>query len=391
MISVAIILASVALILFFTATLAETALTTCNRLRIELDIKQEKRYALEAERLLDNRIHLLLSFKFIRTLLASILAFAAGWVSLFYSNAFVYKASYAVIISIIILSLSGVLIIVGNLIPKWIATRFPDSVLRNLYWFATAVLYITKPLTVKRENNPSMIIDQEDEESAEAEIIHNAINFSDVLLKECMVPRTEVVAISSEATYEEMLELFRESKYSRIPVYEGSIDRITGYVHSKDMLEGQKSLKELSRSIEYYPEEMGARDLLTLMIKNRSSIAVVMDKYGGTAGIVTLEDLIEEIFGEISDELDSEEFREKMVGEGEYIFSARLEIKYLNREYELDIPENDEYETLGGFITWFKEDIPVQGELIEYENLQIKILKTTRNRVELVRLKLLGM
>lgn len=127
------------------------------------------------------------------------------------------------------------------------------------------------------------------------------------------------------------------------------------------------------------------------MIKNRGSIAVVLDKWGGTAGIVTLEDLIEEIFGEISDELDSDEFREKQIGDGEFIFSARLEIKYLNREYELEIPESEEYETLGGFITWFNENIPRQGDVLNYQNFQITILRTTRRRLELVRLNLLDL
>lgn len=236
-----------------------------------------------------------------------------------------------------------------------------------------------------------MIIAEEEEESAEAEIIHNAINFPDVLLRECMIPRTEVVAISSEATPEDILSLFRDSNYSRIPVFEGNIDRITGYIHSKDLLTGKKSAGELLRKIEYYPEETGAKDLLATMIKNRGSIAVVLDKWGGTAGIVTLEDLIEEIFGEISDELDSDEFREKQIGDGEFIFSARLEIKYLNREYELEIPESEEYETLGGFITWFNENIPRQGDVLNYQNFQITILRTTRRRLELVRLNLLDL
>ncbi len=385
----AIIICIVAFILFFFATLTETALTSCNRLRIELDIKQEKRYAIAANTLLENRVFIVLSFKLVRAVLASLFSISAIWIVLLKQS----EISLPVAALLVICSIVGaaIIIIPGSLLPKWIATNDPDVVLKNFYWYASAVAYLAKPVKIRRADNPSMIMEQEEEESAEAEIIHNAINFSDVLLRECMIPRTEVVAISSTATPEEILNLFRDSNYSRIPVYEGSIDRITGYIHSKDMLEGRKSVQELSRRIDYYPEDMGARDLLATMIKNKSSIAVVMDKYGGTAGMVTLEDLIEEIFGEISDELDHEEFREKQTGDGEYIFSARLEIKYLNREYELEIPESEEYETLGGFITWFRENIPSQGEILQYGNLQITILRTTRSRVDLVRLKLLDL
>ncbi|MBP9583639.1 MAG: HlyC/CorC family transporter [Bacteroidales bacterium] len=385
----AIIIAMVGLILFITATLTETALTSCNRLRIELDIKQEKPYAIHAERLLGNKVLLLWSFKFFRSVMTAlatisftVLAFR-GWLPgdmPFYAK-----------VSVIILISALIIILIGTVLPKWIASRYPDVILMNMYWFALFVSRVTSPLSLRRADNPSMIIEEEEEESAEAEIIHNAINFPDVLLRECMIPRTEVVAISSGATPEEILTLFRDSNYSRIPVYDGNIDRITGYIHSKDLLSGKKSAGELLRKIEYYPEEMGAKDLLATMTKNRGSIAVVLDKWGGTAGIVTLEDLIEEIFGEISDELDNDEFREKQTGEGEFIFSARLEIKYLNREYELEIPESEEYETLGGFITWFNENIPRQGDVLTYENIQITILRTTRSRLELVRLKLLGL
>lgn len=385
----AMIIALTGLILFITATLTETALTSCNRLRIELDIKQEKSYAIFAERLLENKVLLLWSFKFFRSVMAAVATVAFAALALdggLTGDMNIYlKSTIVIIISAL------VIILIGTLLPKWIASMYPDVVLMKLYWFALFVSKVTSPLSVRRAGNPSMIIAEEEEESAEAEIIHNAINFPDVLLRECMIPRTEVVAISSEATPEDILSLFRDSNYSRIPVFEGNIDRITGYIHSKDLLTGKKSAMELLRKIEYYPEETGAKDLLATMIKNRGSIAVVLDKWGGTAGIVTLEDLIEEIFGEISDELDSDEFREKQIGDGEFIFSARLEIKYLNREYELEIPESEEYETLGGFITWFNENIPRQGDVLNYQNFQITILRTTRRRLELVRLNLLDL
>lgn len=384
----AIIIAMVGLILFITATLTETALTSCNRLRIELDIKQEKPYAIHAERLLGNKVLLLWSFKFFRSVMTALATIS--FTVLAFKGLLPGDMPFYAKVSVIILISALIIIFIGTVLPKWIASRYPDVILMNMYWFALFVSRITSPLSLRRADNPSMIIEEEEEESAEAEIIHNAINFPDVLLRECMIPRTEVVAISSGATPEEILTLFRDSNYSRIPVFDGNIDRITGYIHSKDLLSGKKSAGELLRKIEYYPEEMGAKDLLATMTKNRGSIAVVLDKWGGTAGIVTLEDLIEEIFGEISDELDNDEFREKQTGEGEFIFSARLEIKYLNREYELEIPESEEYETLGGFITWFNENIPRQGDVLTYENIQITILRTTRSRLELVRLKLLG-
>lgn len=385
----AIIIALVGLILFITATLTETALTSCNRLRIELDIKQEKPYAIHAERLLGNKVLLLWSFKFFRSVMTALATIS--FTVLAFKGLLPGDMPFYAKVSVIILISALIIIFIGTVLPKWIASRYPDVILMNMYWFALFVSRVTSPLSLRRADNPSMIIEEEEEESAEAEIIHNAINFPDVLLRECMIPRTEVVAISSGATPEEILTLFRDSNYSRIPVFDGNIDRITGYIHSKDLLSGKKSAGELLRKIEYYPEEMGAKDLLATMTKNRGSIAVVLDKWGGTAGIVTLEDLIEEIFGEISDELDNDEFREKQTGEGEFIFSARLEIKYLNREYELEIPESEEYETLGGFITWFNENIPRQGDVLTYENIQITILRTTRSRLELVRLKLLGL
>ncbi|PKP36931.1 MAG: hypothetical protein CVT97_07580 [Bacteroidetes bacterium HGW-Bacteroidetes-14] len=382
---IAAVVALFALALLFVISAVEMAFASCNRLRLELDMKQEKSYAPVVDRLLENRTRLYWSLRASGTLFTAVFT-----VALFAAlNPLFYRLTGMLILSAAIVVLLAYLLIIslGTILPKWLASREPDLVLKNLYWFADAIYAALKPVNGRRKNVSALTMAEEEESSAEAEIIQNALNFSEVVIKECMIPRTEVCAIDSQASPEEVIALFRESNYSRIPVYRGSIDRITGYIHSKDMLEGSRPLGELVRPIDFVTEEMGANELLTSMIKNKRSIAVVLDEYGGTAGIVTLEDLIEEIFGEISDELDKEELHEKRVGEDEFIFSARLEIKYLNREYDLELPESDEYETLGGFINFFNENIPRQGDILSYGDYTFTILKTASNRVETVRLK----
>lgn len=382
---IAALVALFALAFLFVISAVEMAFVSCNRLRLELDMKQEKSYAPVVDRLLENRTRLYWSLRASGTLFTAVFT-----VALFTAlNPLFYRLTGMLILSAAIVVLLAYLLIIslGTILPKWLASREPDLVLKNLYWFADAIYAALKPVNGRRKNVSALTMAEEEESSAEAEIIQNALNFSEVVIKECMIPRTEVCAIDSQASPEEVIALFRESNYSRIPVYRGSIDRITGYIHSKDMLEGSRPLGELVRPIDFVTEEMGANELLTSMIKNKRSIAVVLDEYGGTAGIVTLEDLIEEIFGEISDELDKEELHEKRVGEDEFIFSARLEIKYLNREYDLELPESDEYETLGGFINFFNENIPRQGDILSYGDYTFTILKTASNRVETVRLK----
>lgn len=382
---IAAVVALFALALLFVISAVEMAFASCNRLRLELDMKQEKSYAPVVDRLLENRTRLYWSLRASGTLFTAVFT-GALFAAL---NPLFYRLTGMLILSAAIVVLLAYLLIIslGTILPKWLASREPDLVLKNLYWFADAIYAALKPVNGRRKNVSALTMAEEEESSAEAEIIQNALNFSEVVIKGCMIPRTEVCAIDSQASPEEVIALFRESNYSRIPVYKGSIDRITGYIHSKDMLEGSRPLDEMVRPIDFVTEEMGANELLTSMIKNKRSIAVVLDEYGGTAGIVTLEDLIEEIFGEISDELDKEELHEKRVGEDEFIFSARLEIKYLNREYDLELPESEEYETLGGFINFFNENIPRQGDILSYGDYTFTILKTSSNRVETVRLK----
>ncbi len=202
-----------------------------------------------------------------------------------------------------------------------------------------------------------------------------------------MVPRPEIQAVDASEDMETLRKKFVESKLSRILVYSENIDKITGYVHHFDMLKSPKQLKDVIRPIPVIPATMTARDLLLQFIRERKNIAWVVDEYGGTAGIITLEDLMEQIFGEIQDEHDEEEMVQKRVGEGEFIFSGRLEIDYLNREFELNIPEGD-YTTLSGYIINRFEDIPEPGKQFEEDGFIIKILRGTETRIELVNIKL---
>lgn len=230
----------------------------------------------------------------------------------------------------------------------------------------------------------------QNEAENELKIFQNALDFADLRVRDCMVPRVDVEAVDVEATIEELTERFVESKYSRLFVWRNNIDDIIGYVNSKSLFMNPKTINEVMMEVHYVPETMPLQALLEQFTKHRSSIAVVIDEFGGTAGIISLEDVLEQIFGEIEDEHDEAEEIEKQVAEGEYVFSCRLEVKYLNEKYELDIEENKEYDTLAGWIIYHYDGIPAAGEILLIGDLQIKILRTVRSRIELARVKKLG-
>ena len=175
----------------------------------------------------------------------------------------------------------------------------------------------------------------------------------------------------------------------KIVIYEESIDNIVGYVHARDIFDPPDSIKNILRPIEMFPETMAANEFLSELIKSKKSIAVVLDEFGGTSGIITIEDIIEEIFGEIEDEFDIDDNREKKISDNEYIFSSRLEVDYLNEKYNFDFPVSEEYETLGGLIISQHESIPVVNEEIEFENYKFTVLKASKNRIEEVKFELL--
>jgi len=222
----------------------------------------------------------------------------------------------------------------------------------------------------------------------ELQMFQNAIDFRDVKLRECMIPRTEIIATELNTSIQDLIKIFIDSNLSKILIFENTIDVIIGYVHSHDMLKKPLNINQVIKPIIIVPETMLANKLLSAFIEQRKNVAVVVDEFGGTSGMLTLEDVIEEIFGEINDEYDTEDHTEKIISENEYIFSARLEIDYLNEKYELDLPKTDDFETLAGLITHFHESIPVLNDEIIIGNFIFTILEASETRIEKVDLRI---
>ena len=220
----------------------------------------------------------------------------------------------------------------------------------------------------------------------EIQIFQNALEFSKVRAREIMIPRAEIVSLDRYVNPSRLKEIFIKTGLSKILIHQENIDNIVGYISVQHMFNDYKNFKSIIISIEFVPESMFINDLLTLLTKKRKSIAVVVDEYGGTSGIITIEDIIEELVGEIEDEHDSPKFLEKKINDSHYKFSARLEIDYLNEKFKLNLPINEQYETLGGFIISLNEKIPDKGDEIFHNNLKFKIIDVSSSKIELIEL-----
>lgn len=227
----------------------------------------------------------------------------------------------------------------------------------------------------------------EEELDTEVKIFQNALDFSNIKIRDCIVPRTEVVAVDRTAQLEELKNLFVESGISKIIVYDGNIDNVVGYIHSSEMFRNPMDWRNNVKEMPIVPETMSAHKLMKLFMQQKRTIAVVVDEFGGTAGIVSLEDLVEEIFGDIEDEHDNTSYICKQIGEHEYVLSARLEIEKVNETLGLDLPESDDYLTVGGLILNRYQSFPKLHEVIAVDNYRFKIIKVTATKIELVRLK----
>ena len=294
--------------------------------------------------------------------------------------------------------------IYSNLFMKIFAV--PAYIFYQLFYPITSLVTIISSFILKRffkvndissENSFSKLelenyIESEIENSnenldTEIEIFQNALELSEIKARDIMVPRAEIIAIDDLTNLKKVKEILIQTGLSKIPVYKDSIDNIIGYLHSFDFLKKPDNLKDFILPIEFIPEPMIVNDVLKRLTRQRKSIAVVIDEYGGTSGIITVEDIIEELFGEIEDEHDNYDYYEKKISENLFEFSARLEIEYLNKMHNLDLPESESYDTLGGLIVFNKEEIPDIDDEIIIDKYSIKIIEATSSKIEKVLLK----
>ena len=398
----------------------EIAFLNKNRLKLEIDRKQSRVFDYIANLfsknqgqyittiLVGNNITLVIYSMCMSQLIRGV-AYLLGWESIYSEGSFLLETIIPTII----------VIFVAEYIPKSVFRTNPNFYYRifspiiYLFYlllypvarFTTMLSYgllrlfgrttaqAEKDVEFDRTDLESLLdtnnTESDDQTEAEIKMFQNALDFADLRVRDCMVSRVDMEAVDiDEATIESLTERFVESQYSRIFVWKDSVDNIIGYVNSKSLFTAPTSIEQVLIDVYFVVETMPLQDVLTQFIKQKCNIAVVIDEFGGTAGIISLEDVLEQIFGEIEDEHDVEDTVEKQVAENEYVFSCRLEVDYLNEEYGLGIAESEEYDTLAGYIIYRYKELPVAGTQMEFDGLKIKILRTTRSRIELARVEI---
>ena len=397
----------------------EIAFTSKNRLKLEIDRKQSRMFDRIADIfsrhpgqyittiLVGNNIALVIYSLYMSLLLRGIF-YALGWESIARNGSVAIETAVSTVI----------IIFFAEFLPKSVFRNNPNFYYRALapviYFFylllypiarlTTLISHGILRLTGRRveERTTTHSFDREDlaslldtnsseprpEPDNELKLFQNALDFADLRVRDCMVPRVDVAAVDiDDTTIEQLTARFVDSKYSRIFVWRKSIDNIIGYINSKSLFTRPAGISDVMMQVNFVPETMPLQLVLQNFIKHRTNIAVVIDEFGGTAGVISLEDVLEQIFGEIEDEHDVPDLTEKQVGPDEYVLSCRLEVKYLNEKYGLGIEESREYDTLAGFIIFNYEGIPTAGETVFVGGLQVRILRTTRSRIDLARVR----
>lgn len=417
--SILLILLMLLLSAFFSGM--EIAFTSKNRLKLEIDRKQSRMFDFIADIfarhpgqyittiLVGNNISLVIYSLYMSLLLRSVAALA-GWESVARSGSVALETAVSTVI----------IIFAAEFLPKSIFRNNPNFYYRffaPVIYFFYILLYplarlttfishgilrltgrrVTAPCADNRFDRSDLasLLDTNNGEchphetdNNEIKLFQNALDFADLRVRDCMVPRVDIEAVDVEnTTIEQLTQRFVDTMYSRIFVWERSIDNIVGYVNSKSLFTRPATITDVLMKVNFVPETMPLHSVLQNFIKHRSNIAVVIDEFGGTAGVISLEDVLEQIFGEIEDEHDIPDLTEKQIAEYEYVLSCRLEVKYLNEKYGLGIEESREYDTLAGFIIYHYEGIPAAGETLTIGGLELKILRTTRSRIELARVR----
>ena len=393
----------------------EVAFTSANRLNIELKKKQGRQSAILLSRFVEN------PQLFLSTTLIGFTLFLVSFVLLFSA---VTKPLWDLIglhndlarLLLDILLATFIVLVFAEFIPRAIFRAHSNTILTRFVWVINFFYQLLQPIgklfiglsewVLKyvfnlRINEEKEVLlagsmdtlfqpNSEDVEQPklDTDLFDNALNFHNIKVRQCLVPRKEIIGVEIKCPIEKVREKFIETKLSKLIVYENNIDHIAGYVHQLDMFKSPGDLQSILLPIPAVPESMSAMDLIARFTRERKSIAWVVDEFGGTAGIITMEDILEEIFGEIHDEYDSEEFVEKRLSENEYIFSGRLELDHISKKYELEFPDNDS-ETLSGYIINHYETIPQQKERIIIDDYEFDILSVSDTRIEMVKLKVL--
>ena len=407
-ISIVIILTTLVLSAFFSGF--EIAYVSSNKVHIEILKKQEGLIANILTRLTYRPSKLLATMLVGNNVALVVYGFEMGKVMTLLLPPFFQNVLWHTIISTLII------LITAEFIPKVFFQIYANQLLKLFaipayffyllfYPFSSFIIWISDfvlrvffktkgdyvPLSFTKVELVDYISEQmgnapkKEEVDAEVQMFQNALEFSGVKAREIMIPRTEIVAVDLNETIENLIATFVSSGFSKILIYNENIDDIVGYVHSFDMFKKPKTIKEVLIPVVTIPGTIQINEVLNLLMRKRKSMAVVLDEYGGTSGIVTLEDIVEELFGEIEDEHDKDKFIEEKISDDEYLFSARLEVDYINETYHLNLPESEEYETLSGLILLHTEEIPTQGETISLPPFVFSIEACSQTRIETVR------
>jgi len=396
----------------------EIAFVSANKMHIELEKKKETFLAKILDKLTEN------PSKFITTMLVGnnislvIYGYFMGELLMLYLSPFMTNNFLILLVQTLISTL--IILITAEFIPKAIFRIYSNEFLKIFalpaymflllfYIISEFIIFISdfilRVFFNTKEDNVQLAftkaelgnyiseqletVDENEEVDSEIQIFQNALDFHNVRAREAMIPRTDIIAIDVQDTIKNLKELFVETGLSKIMVYKDSLDDIVGYAHVFELFKNPKNIRSILLPIEVAPETMMINDILNDLTKKQKSVAVVLDEYGGTSGLITIEDIIEELFGDIEDEHDSIELLEKKINDREFEFSARLEVDFVNEIYNLTLPKDDAYETIGGLIVNSTENIPLQGEIINIENFQFTIIEVSLTKIEKVYLKVL--
>lgn len=398
----------------------EIAFVSSNKIYLEIEKKRDNFLAQILTKLTENPSRFIVSMLIGNTIALVVYGFFMGEMIVGQIISAGWSPGGFLLVLLQISIASGVVLVTSEFIPKVFFQIYANSLIRFFaipaylfyllfYYIASFILWISNfilrvffktegdkiPLFFSKAELGNYISEQmstvEDhqEMDSEIQIFQNALEFSGVKARDIMTPRTEISAIEIYDSVDELKELFIETGYSKILVYQNSLDDILGYVHSFDLFKKPRSIKSVLIPVEFVPETIFIKDAMGLLTKKRKTVAIVLDEYGGTSGMITIEDIVEELFGEIEDEHDSEEeikLIEKVLENNVYLFSTRFDVEYLNENYKLELPESDSYGTLGGFIVNYTKEIPQKDEEIRMDRFHFVIVEATNKKIELVKM-----